>query len=190
MSKAFIKEEADVPESIEAEEDPNSSLPAGLKNYITPEGYLRLKRELMRLLDIERPEVVRVVSWAASNGDRSENGDYLYGKRRLREIDRRIRHLTRRLDRAEIVNPTVHIGNDQVFFGARVEFDRNGLSKEEITIVGIDEVDPSRRRVSWISPIARSVIKSRVGDVLSLKTPNGFDELEILSVDYAWPRTE
>ncbi len=145
-----------------------------------------MKEALLQLLNHERPEIVRVVTWAASNGDRSENGDYLYGKRRLREIDRRIRYLTRRLDRAEVVNPGLQVGNDQVFFGARIEFLRNGTVPEEITIVGIDEVDPVRRRVSWVSPIAKAVIKSRVGDLLSLRTPQGLDELEILSVDYAW----
>ncbi|NDA55563.1 MAG: transcription elongation factor GreB, partial [Betaproteobacteria bacterium] len=127
-----------------------------------------------------------VVSWAASNGDRSENGDYIYGKRRLREIDRRIRYLSKRLDCAEVVDPSMHLGNDQIFFGAKVEFFRNGEGPESITIVGIDEVDSAPRRVSWVSPIARALIKARVGDLVMLKTPQGLDEIEILAVDYAW----
>lgn len=187
MSKAFVKEgggDDDDPDDHESGD--LSALPASSKNYMTPAGYLAMKDELLSLLNTERPEVVRVVSWAASNGDRSENGDYLYGKRRLREIDRRIRYLSKRLDRAEVVDPGLHIGNDQVFFGARIEFLRNGSLREEITIVGIDEVDPGRRRVSWVSPIARTVIKSRVGDIVSLRTPQGLDELEIVSVDYTW----
>jgi transcription elongation factor GreB len=187
MSKAFVKESEDDEDGLEDQDGVDAqALPASSKNYMTPAGYRAMKAELLELLNHERPEIVRVVSWAASNGDRSENGDYLYGKRRLREIDRRIRYLTRRLDRAEVVDPGLQIGNDQVFFGARLEFLRNGTVHEEITIVGIDEVDPGRRRVSWVSPIAKTVIKSSVGDVLLLRTPLGLDELEILSVDYAW----
>ena len=187
MSKAFVKEDDEDDDSLD-DQDPQAF--AGLagisKNYMTPIGHQNMKSELLNLLNVDRPEIVRIVSWAASNGDRSENGDYLYGKRRLREIDRRIRHLTRRLDRAEVVDPGLQIGNDQVFFGARVEFSRNGGEAEAITIVGIDEVDPGRRRVSWVSPIAKALIKSRLGDLLSLRTPQGVDELEILDIDYAW----
>jgi transcription elongation factor GreB len=187
MSKAFVKESEDDDEGLDDREGGDAqALPISSKNYMTPAGYRAMKEALLQLLNHERPEIVRVVTWAASNGDRSENGDYLYGKRRLREIDRRIRYLTRRLDRAEVVSPGLQVGNDQVFFGARIEFLRNGTVPEEITIVGIDEVDPVRRRVSWVSPIAKAVIKSRVGDLLSLRTPQGLDELEILSVDYAW----
>ena len=187
MSKAFVKEVDEDDDGLEDQDLGISAVPAGAyKNYMTPIGHKNMKSELLNLLNVDRPEIVRIVSWAASNGDRSENGDYLYGKRRLREIDRRIRHLTKRLDRAEIVDPGLQIGNDQVFFGARVEFSRNGAQAEAITIVGIDEVDPSRRRVSLVSPIAKALIKSRLGDLLSLRTPHGVDELEILDVDYAW----
>ena len=186
MSKAFVREDhSDVEDGFD-DEAGRLALPVGSKNYVTPQGHLSLKNELLQLLDVERPELVRVVAWAASNGDRSENGDYLYGKRRLREIDRRIRFLTQRLDRAEVVDPRVHLGNEQVFFGARVEFLRNGAIQEEITIVGVDEVDPSRRWVSWVSPIARTLIKARVGDVLTLRAPHGVDDIEILKVDYGW----
>jgi transcription elongation factor GreB len=139
---------------------------------------------LLRLIDVDRPEVVRVVSWAASNGDRSENGDYIYGKRRLREIDRRIRFLTRRLDIAVVVDPGRQENRDQVFFGATVTYLRNGGAEETITIVGVDEVDPAAGRVSWVSPVARALIKAREGDTVALRTPQGVDELEIVSVSY------
>jgi transcription elongation factor GreB len=183
MNKAFVretddKEEDDLPVTSEVAAPPS-------KNYLTPAGYARMKTELLYLLDTDRPEVVRLVSWAASNGDRSENGDYLYGKKRLREIDRRIRFLTKRLDIAEVVDSAARAGSTQVFFGAQVSFLRNSESQEEtITIVGIDEVDPKQRRVSWISPIAKALIKSHEGDVVQLRTPNGVDELEVTSVVY------
>ncbi|MGE5338364.1 MAG: transcription elongation factor GreB, partial [Gemmatimonadota bacterium] len=160
-------------------------IPAGSKNYITPAGYRRLKDELVQLLNVERPEVVRTVSWAASNGDRSENGDYIYGKKRLREIDRRIRFLTRRLDIAEIVDPAARPATDQVFFGATVRYATADGDEQEITIVGIDEVDPARGHVSWISPVARALLKSREGDAVQLRTPAGVETLEILEVRYA-----
>jgi transcription elongation factor GreB len=182
MSKAFTKEEAPEDDELEPAEAP---APPGGRNYMTPAGHARMKAELLQLLDVERPEVVRIVSWAASNGDRSENGDYLYGKKRLREIDRRIRFLTRRLDAAEVVDPALQQNLEQVFFGAEVCYLRNGESEETITIVGIDEVDPPRRRVSWISPVARALMKAREGDVVSLRTPGGIDELEVLSIRYA-----
>jgi len=153
-------------------------------NYITPAGYARLRRELEHLVKRERPEVTQVVSWAASNGDRSENGDYLYGKKRLREIDRRIRFLTKRLECASLVDPLVHAGSDQIFFGATVRFIRNEGDEEEITIVGLDEVSPERRRVSWVSPVARALIKARLGQEVPLRTPSGTDQLLIVSVDY------
>ena len=184
MSKAFVREDADVEDDVDAGEG-SAPLPAGTKNYITPEGHARLKAELLQLLDVERPEVVRVVSWAASNGDRSENGDYLYGKKRLREIDRRIRFLTKRLDAAEVVDPARQENTEQVFFGARVTYLRNGEREETVTIVGVDEVDPARGRVSWVSPVARALLKAREGDVVSLRTPTGIDELEVLEVRYS-----
>ena len=180
MSKDFVKDDAtDDDDDIVLPE-----LPAGVRNYITPAGYARLRDELAHLVKTERPEVVRVVSWAASNGDRSENGDYIYGKKRLREIDRRIRFLTKRLDIAEVVDPATRPATDQVFFGATVQYATGGR-ESEITIVGIDEVELERGRVSWISPIARALLKAREGDVVQLKTPAGVEMLEVLSVRYA-----
>ncbi|MFM1881551.1 MAG: transcription elongation factor GreB [Pseudomonadota bacterium] len=162
----------------------SSEAAAAPPNYITTQGYNRLLRELEFLVRKERPEVTQIVSWAASNGDRSENGDYLYGKRRLREIDRRIRFLTKRLEKVQVIDPTVHHGKDQVFFGASVTYLRNGASEEAVRIVGIDEVDPAKRHVSWISPIARALLKAREGDQVRLQTPSGTDSLEVLSVSY------
>lgn len=187
MSKAFVKDDAgadDDDEGIGAA----PPIPPGSKNYMTPAGYRRLKDELLHLLDEERPQVVSTVAWAASNGDRSENGDYIYGKKRLREIDRRIRFLTRRLDAAEVVDPAHRAAQgqatDQVFFGATVRY-LNGAGEEvQIAIVGIDEVDLPRGRVSWISPVARVLTKAREGDVVQLRTPAGIDTLEVLQVSY------
>jgi len=155
-----------------------------VRNYITRAGYERLKAELLGLIDVERPEVVRVVSWAASNGDRSENGDYIYGKKRLREIDRRIRFLSRRLDIAEVVDPALQEGCEQVFFGATVTYLREGSGEETVRIVGVDEVDPARGWVSWVSPVAKALLKAREGDVVRLRTPAGVDELEVIRVRY------
>lgn len=180
MSKAFTKE------ADESDEDEPTlpALPAGGKNYITPGGYTRLRDELLDLIDNERPRVVEAVHWAASNGDRSENGDYLYGKKRLREIDRRIRFLTKRLEIAEVVDPSQHVGSDQVFFGATVTFlDDEGLERT-ITIMGIDEADTRESQVSWISPVARALLKARVGDEVQLPTPGGVRSLEVLAVKY------
>src|ERR1700676_1980862 len=146
MNKAFVKESGD-----DADDDldlTQPDIPAGAKNYITPAGHKRLRDELLHLIDEERPEVVRLVSWAASNGDRSENGDYIYGKRRLREIDRRIRFLTKRLDLAEVVDPSVHYGRDQVFFGATVSYQNHAGEEHTVTIVGIDELDPLHGKIS------------------------------------------
>ncbi len=191
MNKAFVREDApDHDDEIDVDEA--MPLPPGGRNYMTPAGHERMKKELLALLDSERPEVVRTVSWAASNGDRSENGDYLYGKKRLREIDRRIRFLTRRLDVAEVVDPARQQNLEQVFFGATVSYLRSSKderpdesdAEETITIVGIDEVDPPRRRVSWISPIARALMKAREGDLIILRTPAGVDELEVLGIRY------
>ncbi len=180
MSKAFTKEDA----GGEEDEVALPEQPPGVRNYITPAGYARLRGELAQLVKVERPEVVRVVSWAASNGDRSENGDYIYGKKRLREIDRRIRFLTKRLDVAEVVDPATRPATDQIFFGATVRYESAG-QENEITIVGIDEVDPAAGRVSWISPIARALLKAREGDMVPLRTPGGVETLEILEVRYA-----
>ncbi len=180
LSKAFVKETTD--EEEEAPEAP--PLPAGTKNYLTPGGYQRMRKELAQLVTVERPEVVRTVSWAASNGDRSENGDYIYGKKRLREIDRRIRFLTKRLEIAEVVDASQRGDTDQVFFGATVVYAMADGASQEVTIVGVDEVDPARRWVSWISPIARAVLKAREGDTVQLHTPAGVQAIEILEVRY------
>jgi transcription elongation factor GreB len=185
MNKAFVKETEDDDEELPSATP--AALPADMPNYITPAGHAALKTELLHLLDVDRPEVVRVVTWAASNGDRSENADYLYGKRRLREIDRRIRFLSKRLDRAQVVDPAAQIGMDQVFFGATVQFeDQNGIL-ETVTIVGVDETDASAGRISWISPVANALRKSRVGDVVTVMTPSGRRDLEILEVSYDAP---
>lgn len=186
MSKAFTRES-----DADGDDDEELALPAlpqGTKNYVTPQGYARLRAELMNLLDEERPKVVEVVSWAAKNGDRSENGDYLYGKKRLREIDRRIRFLTKRLEIAEVVDPSAHAGSDQVFFGATVTYvDDEGVERT-VTILGVDEADNARQQVSWISPVARALLKAREGDEVALQTPAGMRSLEILSVAYPTPR--
>ncbi|MEY5050994.1 MAG: hypothetical protein RLZZ619_924 [Pseudomonadota bacterium] len=155
-----------------------------IKNYITPAGHQRMKDELLHLLDVERPEVVKVVSWAASNGDRSENGDYQYGKKRLREIDRRIYFLTKRLEDALVVDPESREATDQIFFGATVCYADEDGDETTIAIVGVDEVDMDKNYVSWISPIAKALIKAREGDTVKLQTPTGPKELEILSVTY------
>jgi transcription elongation factor GreB len=181
MNKAFVKESEESDDDLEGA---LPAIPAGAKNYITPAGYRRIKDELLHLIDVERPEVVRVVHWAASNGDRSENGDYIYGKRRLREIDRRIRFLTKRLDLAEVVDPSVHHGSSQVFFGATVTYQNKAGQEQTITIVGIDELDPLNGKISWVSPVARALTKANEGDVVTLVTPNGVDELEIQEVSY------
>lgn len=163
-------------------------IPAGSKNYMTPQGHLRMKTELLKLIDVERPEVVQIVSWAASNGDRSENGDYIYGKRRLRQIDGRIRFLTKRLDLAEVVDPSIHHGSDQIFFGATVRYETQTGEEHTVTILGIDELDPLNGKISWISPVARALTKAREGDTVILKTPGGLEELLILEVTYPAPQ--
>ena len=162
-------------------------IPQGAKNYIRPQGYQRIREELLQLIDVDRPEVVKIVHWAASNGDRSENGDYIYGKRRLREIDRRIRFLTKRMDLAEVVDPSLHHGSDQIFFGATVTYLNNAGQELTVTIVGIDELDPLHGQISWVSPVARALTKAHEGDVVSLMTPSGIDELEIIRVSYPAP---
>ena len=179
MSKAFTKETDGDDEEVALA----PTLPGG-KNYITPQGYARLRGELLELIDVERPKMVEVVHWAASNGDRSENGDYLYGKKRLREIDRRIRFLTKRLEIAEVVDPALHAGRDQIFFGATVTYLEDGETEREVTILGIDEADSAQGQISWISPVARALLKARVGDEVQLPTPGGLRALEIVAVRY------
>jgi transcription elongation factor GreB len=182
MNKAFTKETDQ--EDEDDQEEAGTPLPAGLKNYITPPGFKRLKEEALQLLDKERPELVKVIQWAASNGDRSENADYIYGKRRLREIDRRIRFLTKRLDNAAVVDPSTREETDQVFFGATVTVLHENGEQKVYSIVGIDEADVSRGRISWISPLARTLIKAREGDTVTLRTPVGEETLEIVDVVY------
>ena len=181
MNKAFVRESDG---DDEEELSPSLKLPPGSKNYITPAGHARLKEELEQLVKRERPNVVEIVAWAASNGDRSENGDYIYGKRRLREIDRRIRFLTKRLDIAEVVDPLRQGDNDQVFFGAQVTIADSGGEENTYTIVGVDEADVMRGRISWISPLARALIKSREGDSIRFQSPVGIREIDILAVVY------
>ena len=181
MNKAFVREsDGDDEEAL----SPSLKLPPGSKNYITPAGHARLKEELEQLVKRERPNVVEIVAWAASNSDRSENGDYIYGKRRLREIDRRIRFLTKRLDIAEVVDPLRQGDNDQVFFGAQVTIADSGGEENTYTIVGVDEADVMRGRISWISPLARALIKSREGDSIRFQSPVGIREIDILAVVY------
>jgi transcription elongation factor GreB len=180
MSKAFTKESDDTDD----DELQLPALPTGGKNYITPAGYAALRREFAELMDVERPKIVEAVHWAASNGDRSENGDYIYGKKRLREIDRRIRFLTKRLEIAEIADPAVHHGNDQVFFGATVTYVDDTGQERTVRIMGIDEADSAQGEVSWISPIARTLLKARVGDELRLVMPERVAHIEVLSVYY------
>ena len=186
MSKAFTKE------TDSADDDEGLALPPlppGGKNYITPSGYARLRTELLDLIDNERPKIVDVVHWAASNGDRSENGDYLYGKKRLREIDRRIRFLTKRLEIAEVVDPSLHAGSEQVFFGATVTYSDDEDGERTITIMGIDEADSRMGQVSWISPVARALLKARVGDEVQMPTPGGVRHLEVVKVQYPPPNS-
>ncbi len=182
MSRAFIKETD--PDDDEPQLPP---LPQGGKNYMTPQGYARMRAELLELIDNERPKIVEIVHWAASNGDRSENGDYLYGKKRLREIDRRIRFLTKRIEIAEVVEPSIHHGQDQIFFGATVTYVDDESIERTVRIMGIDEADSSVGDVSWISPIARTLLKARAGDVLRLVMPERVSEIEVLTVEYPAP---
>ena len=182
MSKAFTKEsdgddEDDLPEDM-------GGLPATAKNYMTPEGFARMRDELNTLMRKERPEVVKVVTWAAGNGDRSENGDYIYGKKRLREIDRRVRYLSKRLANAEVVDAAKRTKTDQVFFGATVTTANAEDKERTVKIVGVDEVDLAKGHVSWISPIAKALMRAHEGDVVRLRTPTGEEELEIVQVSY------
>jgi transcription elongation factor GreB len=188
MSKAFTNEETAAAQVDDDEDFEGASpLPVGARNYMTPGGFVRLKTELDRLVGTERPELVATVAWAASNGDRSENGDYIYGKKRLREIDRRIRFLVRRLDRAEVVDPTARRDDDtadQVFFGATVVVANARGEEKRISIVGVDEIDTALGYISWISPMARALLKAREGDTVTLRTPGGVEDLEVLEVRY------
>ena len=179
MSKAFTKET-----DTEDDEVDLSPVPVAGKNYMTPQGYARMRTELLELIDVERPKVVEIVHWAASNGDRSENGDYIYGKKRLREIDRRIRFLTQRLEMAEVVDPAVHSGSTQIFFGATVVYVDDLGEQRSVTIMGKDEADSGKAQVSWVSPVARALLKAKVGDEVSLSTPAGTRQLEVLDVHY------
>jgi transcription elongation factor GreB len=186
MNKAFTRESDDQDDDVDNPASTPLHVP-GDKNYITRSGYERLRAELFQLMDEERPRIVEIVHWAASNGDRSENGDYLYGKKRLREIDRRIRFLTRRLEIAEVVDPSIHHGGDQVFFGATVTYaDTTGM-ETTVTILGVDESDNTQGQISWVSPVARALLKARVGDVVRLVVPGGAQELEVLDVQYPAP---
>ncbi len=180
MNKAFTKEtdaEEELPEAVNA-------LPAGVKNYITPEGMQRLQDELTHLRTVERPQVVETVSWAAGNGDRSENGDYIYGKKRLREIDRRMRFLIKRMEIAEVVDPAMQMNHDQIFFGATVTYADSKEVERTVRIVGVDEARLEEGEISWISPVARALMKAWDGDVVKMQTPGGIEELEILKIEY------
>ena len=183
MNKAFVKEQDGDSDDDEMPEA-SAALPAGTRNYLTPSGYAALREELAHLMTEERPAMVQIVSWAASNGDRSENGDYLYGKKRLREIDRRMRFLTKRLELAEVVDPSLQPNKDQIFFGATVTYADKSGDEHTITIVGVDEAEPLNGKISWISPVARALIKAHEGDTVTLRTPGGVDELDVLEVRY------
>jgi transcription elongation factor GreB len=186
MSKAFTRET----DADDEDDGGAAAAPApGGKNYITRAGYDRLRNELFALIDEERPRIVDIVHWAASNGDRSENGDYLYGKKRLREIDRRIRFLTKRLEIAEVVDASMHFGGDQVFFGATVTYANEAGDETTVTILGVDEANSAEQQISWISPVARALLKSRVGDTVKLQLPGGSQTLEVLDVAYPKPAT-
>lgn len=182
MNKAFTKETDAVADDVELDSGP--ALPAGAKNYITAAGHRRLQDELKTLIKSERPKVVETVAWAAGNGDRSENGDYIYGKKRLREIDSRIRFLTKRLEIAEVVNPAAQTNRDQVFFGATVTYATPDDKEHTVTIVGIDEADADHGKVSWIAPVARALLKARVGDVVEIKGPRGPGAVEVVAIVY------
>jgi transcription elongation factor GreB len=182
VSKAFTREADDAPDD-ELEPEPGPALPAGAKNYITPAGHRRLRGELAQLWEVERPKLVETIAWAASNGDRSENADYIYGKRRLREVDRRIRFLSKRLEVAEVVD---NAGQDheRVFFGATVTYADRAGNERTVSIVGMDEVDPARGRVSWIAPVAKALLKAREGELVTVRTPGGAEEIEVLAIRY------
>ncbi|MEN6543451.1 transcription elongation factor GreB [Parvibaculum sp.] len=181
MSKAFTKEsENEAEDDLEA----TDALPPGTKNYITRKGFERLQAELRHLKRVERPKVVETVAWAAGNGDRSENGDYIYGKKRLREIDRRMRFLGKRLEIAEVVDPARQTKRDQVFFGAIVTYENKAGEERTVRIVGVDEARSELGEISWVSPVARALLKAEVGDQVEVRTPNGPEMLEIVDIQY------
>lgn len=180
MSKAFTKEA----DTQDAEADEGVFLPVGQKNYVTPDGFAALQNELRALMHDERPKIVEIVSWAAGNGDRSENGDYIYGKKRLREIDRRVRYLTKRIESAVVVDPAEQKNRNQVFFGAKVTYAREDDTQYSVKIVGVDEADMAQGKISWISPVARALVKTKVGDCVEVKTPAGLQVLEVISINY------
>lgn len=181
MSKAFTK---DSDNTQPPEQDEPIALPKGQKNYMTPHGFATLQAELKQLMRVERPKVVEVVAWAAGNGDRSENGDYIYGKKRLREIDRRVRYLGKRLESAEVVAPERQQGLERVFFGATVTYAREDDSEHTVKLVGVDEADMDQQKISWLSPVARALMKAQVGDVVELRTPAGIENLEVVEIEY------
>jgi len=180
MSKAFTKET----ETTDDDPDAPDALPPSVKNYMTPQGFATLQTELRQLMRDERPKIVEIVSWAAGNGDRSENGDYIYGKKRLREIDRRVRYLTKRLESAVVVDPQQQQGLQQVFFGATVTYAREDASEHTVTLVGVDEADAQLGKISWLAPVAKALLKARIGDCVTLRTPAGSEVLEILAIRY------
>lgn len=180
MSKAFTKEDDEYTEP----ERPDIVLPV-IKNYMTPVGFAMLQTELRDLVSNERPEIVKVVSWAASNGDRSENGDYIYGKKRLREIDRRIRYLTKRLESAEIVDPELQVGLTQIFFGATVQYINDKGESHSVKIVGLDEADFNAGKISWVSPLAKILLKAKVGDSMTLRVADGDHHLTVTNISYS-----
>jgi transcription elongation factor GreB len=182
MSKAFTKETDS--DADDRDDDQADALPANIKNYVTPAGQAALQAELRQLRQDERPKLVEIVSWAASNGDRSENADYIYGKKRLREIDRRLRYLTKRLESAVVVDPKQQQALKQVFFGATVTYVREDDSEHTVTLVGVDEADFTKRKISWLSPVAQALMKAKLNDVVSLRTPAGIEEIEIIAIRY------
>jgi transcription elongation factor GreB len=185
MNKAFTRENDARDEDEDEDKGSAPPLPVGTKNYMTPAGFARLSAEFDQLWKVERPKLVETIHWAASNGDRSENGDYIYGKKRLREIDRRIRFLSKRLDHAEVVDPATREATDAVFFGATVTVQDDSGDAFTYAIVGIDEADQGRGRISWVSPMARALIRAREGDTVTLTTPAGRRVLEVVEVRYA-----
>jgi transcription elongation factor GreB len=180
MSKAFTTEDS----AGEDPEEPDQEIPANVKNYMTPYGFATLQAELHHLLREERPKMVEIVSWAAGNGDRSENGDYLYGKKRLREIDRRLRYLTKRLESAEVVDPKKQQGLDRVFFGATVTYAKEDGAEHTVTLVGPDEADVSKGKISWLSPVAKALLKAQAGDDVTVRIGTATEKLEVVEIRY------